>query len=102
MEKWYKWCALKARLVWINFIGVPLIFWNEEFFNKLGRLIGEVLDVEEDTLLRRRVDRGRILALVPHNQLCPRKVKVEVDRDPFAVNVFRNHHRLISPRRRPI
>ncbi|KAK1565588.1 hypothetical protein Q3G72_030164 [Acer saccharum] len=87
MAKWTNLFSLKAKLAWINCVGVPLCFWNAAFFNKLGRLVGEMKKVEEGTLMKRRVDRGRILALVPHNKVCPNNIKVKVDRGLFVVNL---------------
>ncbi|KAK3218944.1 hypothetical protein Dsin_012914 [Dipteronia sinensis] len=76
MEKWWFSLIARARPVWINFSGVPLSCWNSEFFMKLGRLIGHPLAIHEGTLLRRRLDIGRLLVLIPFGFRCPSKIKV--------------------------
>ena len=45
---------------------------------KPGWLIGEPLWVEEDTSLRRRVDKGKMLVLLPKVEKCSWKVNVTV------------------------
>ena len=42
----------------------------------MGHLIGEPILVDEDTLLKRRFDKGRVLVLIPYNQSCLSKMKV--------------------------
>ncbi|KAI9185808.1 hypothetical protein LWI28_010847 [Acer negundo] len=42
-------------------VGVLMRFQNSAFFNKLGWFFGETLVVEENTAMKRRVDRGRIM-----------------------------------------
>ncbi|KAK1572029.1 hypothetical protein Q3G72_026490 [Acer saccharum] len=55
----------KSRLVWLNCVGIPLRCWLESFFRKIGRTLGEPLVVDNETVLRSRLDRGRLLALIP-------------------------------------
>ncbi|KAK1577023.1 hypothetical protein Q3G72_018522 [Acer saccharum] len=67
--------------------GVPLKFWKAVFFMKLGWLISEPVLVEQETLLKERFDRGRILVLIPLFQSCPSFIKVSVGDGPFFVKV---------------
>ncbi|KAK3199260.1 hypothetical protein Dsin_022675 [Dipteronia sinensis] len=62
--------------VWINISGISMSHWNEDFFKKMGNFLGDFLYSEDDTLQRRRLDRGRILIAMPGDQPCPKKVKV--------------------------
>ncbi|KAK2654101.1 hypothetical protein Ddye_013957 [Dipteronia dyeriana] len=84
------WCdsfISKARLVWINIVGVPLKVWCSSFFMRLRGVFGDPLYVEEDSVMRRRLDRGRVLMLVPHESLCPKKIKVLMEGDSFLVRL---------------
>ncbi|KAK1567360.1 hypothetical protein Q3G72_011288 [Acer saccharum] len=60
-------------------------YWNEAFFLKIGWQLGEPLMVDEETLNKKRFDRGRLLALIPPNQVCSSKIKVAVGSDSFCV-----------------
>ena len=66
-------------------IGVPLKFWNEAFFRKVGRQLGETVMVEEETLLKKRFDRGRILVLIPLKRSWPDMIKVSVGSGFFNI-----------------
>ncbi|KAK3227022.1 hypothetical protein Dsin_006884 [Dipteronia sinensis] len=79
MVKWSDSINPQNRLAWIDCFGVPLRFWNADFFIKIGWLLGEPLLVEEDTFFKKRFDRGRVLVLIPLNQFCPNKIKVTVE-----------------------
>ncbi|KAK3206949.1 hypothetical protein Dsin_020995 [Dipteronia sinensis] len=78
----------QARLAWLACMGVPLKWWSNSFFMRLGWIIGEPLLVEENTRLRKRCDKGRILAFIPYNQSWPQKVKVANGRRSFTVSVM--------------
>ncbi|KAK3169114.1 hypothetical protein Dsin_000095 [Dipteronia sinensis] len=64
--------------IWIACVGVPIRFWNEAFFNKAGQKLGEMVMIEEETILKKRLDRGKILVLLPINHSCPDLIKVKV------------------------
>ncbi|KAK2648768.1 hypothetical protein Ddye_016257 [Dipteronia dyeriana] len=70
MAKWSSKFTPQARLVWIRYEGVPMRFWKEDFFMKLGWLLGEPLMIEEDTVIKWRFDRGKKLLLVPKDLAC--------------------------------
>ncbi|KAK2652578.1 hypothetical protein Ddye_012434 [Dipteronia dyeriana] len=60
---------------WVEFRGIPLNVWCEEFFLKLGWAVGEPLMIEEETLNREILSRGRVLILIPYGMNCPGYVK---------------------------
>ncbi|KAK3205604.1 hypothetical protein Dsin_019650 [Dipteronia sinensis] len=76
----------QCRLSWIEFRGIPLNVWCEEFFLKLGWAVGEVLLVEEETVNREILCRGKTLTLIPNGRSCPQIVKVVVGRNSFSVS----------------
>ncbi|KAK4847542.1 hypothetical protein QYF36_003129 [Acer negundo] len=70
-------------------------FWCEDFFLRLGWAIGESLKIEDETVHREKLDRGRALVLIPFGVCCPKVIKVVTRRfsfpvyileDPFSVN----------------
>ncbi|KAK2652393.1 hypothetical protein Ddye_012249 [Dipteronia dyeriana] len=75
MAKWSSKFTPQACMVLIRCEGVPMRFWKEDFFMKLGWLLGEPLMIEEDTVMKRRFDRGNFLLLVPKDLACPDKEK---------------------------
>ncbi|KAK2635502.1 hypothetical protein Ddye_030294 [Dipteronia dyeriana] len=60
-----------ARLSWIEFRGVPVQCWSEEFFMRLGWAVGEPLLIEEEIVNRYLLCRGRVLVLIPYGLRCP-------------------------------
>ncbi|KAK0577545.1 hypothetical protein LWI29_034786 [Acer saccharum] len=87
MLKWSDKFVLQSKLAWINVRGIPLQCWDEVLFKRLGRLLGEPVLVEEDTLRKKRLDRGRLLVLLPVDRSCPDKIEVEVGNWSFIVKV---------------
>ncbi|KAK1577399.1 hypothetical protein Q3G72_021458 [Acer saccharum] len=76
MSRWSNAIVPKSRLVWINCIGVPLSAWSLPFFMQLRKNIGNPLLVEDDTLSRKRLDRGKFLVLIPVDKSGPWKIRV--------------------------
>ncbi|KAK3189697.1 hypothetical protein Dsin_029258 [Dipteronia sinensis] len=83
MSRWSNSFIPQFRLAWLKVLGAPLSCWDEGFFKEVGGRVGETLVVEEATARRQRLDRGRILALVPREKSGSGTIKVE---DPQAGN----------------
>lgn len=49
------------RFVWINVIGIPLQFWNLDFFKVIGAACGKFISLAEPTISRRRLDVASLL-----------------------------------------
>ncbi|KAI9200256.1 hypothetical protein LWI28_004988 [Acer negundo] len=82
----------KSRFEWINCVGVPLRCWSESFFKKIGWSIGEPLVVEEDTLSRSKLDRGRLLVLIPFSVVAPKKNRVVEENQVFEVKIYEDNN----------
>ncbi|KAK1552750.1 hypothetical protein Q3G72_022891 [Acer saccharum] len=87
MGKWTTSDTSKSRLAWINIMGVPLNYWNDAFFFKLREIIGEPLVIEEDTKQRKRLDKGRLMVLIPFGHQVPNKINVVEGENVFSVVV---------------
>ncbi|KAK2660312.1 hypothetical protein Ddye_006845 [Dipteronia dyeriana] len=83
-----------SRLEWVEFQGVPLDCWCENFFRRLGWAVGEPLMFEEETLNRDNLFRGRVLVLIPYTQKCPNSIKVLVSRKSFSMAVWENPEKI--------
>ncbi|KAK1575338.1 hypothetical protein Q3G72_004588 [Acer saccharum] len=53
----------------------------------MGKVFGEALLVEENTVKQNRFDRGKVLILVPHGKDCVGRLEVVVDKKVFQVSV---------------
>ncbi|KAK1566813.1 hypothetical protein Q3G72_004535 [Acer saccharum] len=76
MSSWSDRWNPKGKLAWIDVFGVPVSYWEDSFFFKLGSLFGETLWIDEDSSSKARLDRGRFLALIPLEW--PRKFTTKV------------------------
>ncbi|KAK4839099.1 hypothetical protein QYF36_019109 [Acer negundo] len=77
----------QARVAWVEFANVHLDCWNEDFFKRLGWVVGELLLIEDETLDRRTLANGRVLVLIPKGQKCLEVIKVNTRRQNFTVFV---------------
>ncbi|KAK1573084.1 hypothetical protein Q3G72_006436 [Acer saccharum] len=76
----------QSRLVWVDFWGIPLHYWHEDFLTRLGWAMGKPLLIENDSLGRKRVDRGRVLTLIPFGQICLGKIKLATGNQLFTIS----------------
>ncbi|KAK3200244.1 hypothetical protein Dsin_023659 [Dipteronia sinensis] len=87
MKNWSDSLQNFSSPVWINVSGVPLRLWNVNFFHKIGNLLGELLFIEKDTLLRKRLDRARLLIALPGNRRCPQCIRVAKGRSSWPISI---------------
>ncbi|KAK2662674.1 hypothetical protein Ddye_001248 [Dipteronia dyeriana] len=75
------------RLAWVEFGCVHLDCWCEDFFRRLGWVVGETLFIEEETLARSTLANGRVLVLIPAGKRCVDSVKVVTSNQNFIVSI---------------
>ncbi|KAI9160196.1 hypothetical protein LWI28_005955 [Acer negundo] len=68
-----------------NAFGVPLCHWNSEFFFKIGKEVGEPLMIDDDTLFKRRLHKGRLLVLMSYDISLPKFVSFNGRRGMFKL-----------------
>ncbi|KAI9185273.1 hypothetical protein LWI28_005779 [Acer negundo] len=68
MSRWSKSWSTKRKLVCVKIYGVSVSSWGESFFIKLGNQVGTSVLIEKDTFLRRRLNRGNMLILIPNDR----------------------------------
>ncbi|KAK1551224.1 hypothetical protein Q3G72_032272 [Acer saccharum] len=90
MEKWSENTKKQRKPSWVNIIGLPLRLWNINFFQLIGNLLGELFFIEDDTLLRKRFDRAKLLIVVLGDRLCPKKIKIQDGTHSFLASIEDN------------
>jgi len=85
LEKWRPGCRPNNRVVWIQVWGFPLEVWEVEHFKKAISFIGDVIELDDDTEDRRRLDRARILVRTPLPPSIRREVAVRVGEFKYRV-----------------
>ncbi|KAK1582334.1 hypothetical protein Q3G72_014056 [Acer saccharum] len=96
MEKWSDMLKYDVRTVWVDLWGIPLSCWNKEFFYSLGRSLGDPLLLDEDTLRRRRLDRGRMLVALPLDKTVPNKIKSMINGEVVYVALVEDKNPMSS------
>ena len=89
MVRWSESVIPQSRLAWINCWGAPLSCWSPDFFKSLGWKVREPLLVEKEVENCNRLDRGRMLVLVPQSKQCSTTIMVDVGQKSFVVNLRR-------------
>lgn len=87
MTRWSESFFPQSRLVWADCMGVPFNVWCSFFFMKLGSFVGESLFIDEDSSLRRRLDRDRIFILISNNSSGSYKVMLKTCDVSFPVKM---------------
>ncbi|KAK1564581.1 hypothetical protein Q3G72_006204 [Acer saccharum] len=87
MAEWKESLTSESRLRWVDAVGVPLSCWSKEFFMHIGGKVGESMMVEEDTVKRTRVDRGRILVWAAVDKKIMEVIQVRVGRRFFPIRL---------------
>ncbi|KAK3218922.1 hypothetical protein Dsin_012892 [Dipteronia sinensis] len=78
----------QSRLSWVEFRGIPLHYWCEEFFMRLGWAVGEPLLIDEDTRKKDNLLRGRVLVLIPFSSKCPSRIKIVTGKRTYSVSAW--------------
>jgi len=61
IQKWTPELKPEFRLIWIHIWGVPLEIWDAEHFATLLSTFGEIIELDEETADRSRLDVARVL-----------------------------------------
>lgn len=88
IQSWNNSIVSTSRLVWLKCYGVPISLWNANCFSKLFRDLGELLLVDQELLLLKRVDFTRILVRTSISQFITRCFKVHINGCFSQVSLF--------------
>ncbi|KAK2639619.1 hypothetical protein Ddye_027414, partial [Dipteronia dyeriana] len=67
------------KLVWITICGVSLNCWEEAFFMKVGKQVGEPMWIDQATLSRSRLNKGKMLILTSQVGEASLDIRVSVE-----------------------
>ena len=79
LEKWRPGCRAKNRIVWLQLWGFPIEAWELKHLKTAVSIVGDVIEPDDDTEDRRRLDRARLLIQTPLPPAIRKEVKVCVD-----------------------
>lgn len=85
MEKWRSGCKPNNRVVWLQVWGFPIEVWEMDHLKKVVSTIGDVIEPDDDTEDRRRLDRARLLVRTPFQPSIRRDVIVRVGEIDYRV-----------------
>jgi len=87
LEKWNPKLRPGCQLTWVNCWGIPLVAWDTEQIRKIVVGIGEVVDVDDDVEMLRRLDRARVLIKTPWKPLIQHTVNVHIQGEVYGVHL---------------
>lgn len=68
LDRWTEVLGPSFLVSWIRMEGIPLHAWSEKVFRCIGECFGQVLEVDDDSVTKRRVDRARVKVLCDVHQ----------------------------------
>ncbi|GLT29949.1 hypothetical protein SLA2020_047780 [Shorea laevis] len=77
----------KERSTWLQCFGVPLNIWNEELFKRIGIRYGSVIEVDRLTVLRKRLDVGRVCISTAAMENIIKTLKIKVGNVFYQVRI---------------
>lgn len=86
MEKWNPNIRTDFRLTWVQVWGILLQAWTMKHIQQIVAAMGEMVDLDDDTEDKRRLDRARVLVKTPWNPPIKHTVEVHIGDERF--NVF--------------
>ena len=85
LEKWTPKCRPNNRVVWLQVWGFPIEVWEMKNLRRAVAAIGDVIEPDDDTEDRRRLDRARLLVRTPLPPLIRTEVIVRVGKLEYRV-----------------
>ena len=85
LRKWTPDCRPRNRVVWLQVWGFPIQVWDKDNFRKVVAAIGDVIELDDDTEDRYRLDRARLLVRTPLPPAIRMEVRVGVGDSQYGV-----------------
>lgn len=79
IQKWTPEMKTEFRLIWIHIWGVPLEIWEAKHFQTLLSTFGEIVELDEQTVDRSRLDVARILIRTKEKPIFSKSMKALVN-----------------------
>ncbi|KAK4841169.1 hypothetical protein QYF36_000069 [Acer negundo] len=77
MKRWSSTIVPQPSPIWIKAYRIPMRLWNINFFKLLGKSLGEFPKVDNQSLSRRRLDKGRFLVCLLVGNSCLKNISVK-------------------------
>ena len=87
MEKWNPGIRTGFRLTWVQVWGIPLQAWDTKYFRHTLAAMGDLVEIDDDTKEKRRLDRARVLLKTPWRPTINHMVEVHISDECFKVFV---------------
>ena len=78
MEKWSPILCTSFRLTWVQVWGIPLQAWNLKYIRSILAAMGDMVEVDDDTEAKRRLDKARVLVKTPWRPIINHTVDVHI------------------------
>ncbi|KAL3006265.1 hypothetical protein AAZX31_08G267700 [Glycine max] len=88
LERWNPSIRTGNRLVWIQCWGIPIQAWDKKHIGKIVAVMGELMNVDEDVIVKRRLDRARVLIKTPWKPMIKHIIDVHISGDIFSVHAI--------------
>ena len=85
LERWRSGYRSSNRVVWLQLWGFPIEAWKVDHMKQVVSTIGDVIEADEDTDDRRRLDRTRLLVRTPLLSAIIKEVKVHCGEEDYRV-----------------
>lgn len=87
---WIKPCEENrpGRVIWLNFEGVPLHAWHVGTFEMLAQQWGVVVEIENLTLYKKQLQRGRVCVLTTEYEMINSVVNLLVEGNSYKIRVM--------------
>ncbi|KAL6573832.1 hypothetical protein OROHE_001374 [Orobanche hederae] len=93
-DHWFSWIrrwreedVKQRRVAWTNWFGIPLHIWNMNFFNIASTRVGSIIEVDEKTKNKERLDLARIKMSVPIRYTLNKCLVIKVDGVDYRIRV---------------
>lgn len=88
VNEWKKGMVIaQERCVWLSCYGVPLNLWNSKTFSSIGRIWGEVIEFDDDTLNMKNLQCGRIRIVTTYMESINKSVNLDCQGILYPVKV---------------
>ena len=87
LEKWSPKIHTGYRLTWVTCWGIPLLAWDTKQISKIVVVIRDMVDVDDDVELVRRLDRARVLLKTPRRPFIQHTVNVHIQGETYSVHI---------------
>lgn len=87
LEKWHPSLRPGNRLTWVHCWGIPLEAWDKKNIQRIVSVLGDMVDIDDDTEESRRMDRARVLIRTSRGPAIHHTINVDIRGDAHRVQV---------------